>query len=123
MGLVQHRPADQRTVAAVLPPLQAPSRPRRPAWLATAALPPPDESQRLAELRGFGILDTEPDEDYERLVQLAAALCGTPPTAIPATTSHAMAFSSISVTGSTKATGAGKTWPTSYLMIINRVNK
>ena len=50
----------------------------RPAWLYTAALHPADEPQRLAELRGFGILDTEPDEDYDRLVQLAAVLCGAP---------------------------------------------
>jgi predicted signal transduction protein with EAL and GGDEF domain len=50
----------------------------RPAWLHTAALQPADEPQRIAELRGFGILDTEPDEDYDRLVQLATVLCGTP---------------------------------------------
>ena len=50
----------------------------RPAWLYTAALHPADEPQRMAELRGFGILDTEPDEDYDRLVQLATVLCGAP---------------------------------------------
>ncbi len=50
----------------------------RPAWLYTAALHPADEPQRLAELRGFAILDTEPDEDYDRLVQLATVLCGAP---------------------------------------------
>jgi predicted signal transduction protein with EAL and GGDEF domain len=50
----------------------------RPAWLYTAALHPPDEPQRVSELRGFGILDTEADEDYDRLVQLATVLCGTP---------------------------------------------
>ncbi len=49
-----------------------------PAWLYTAALQPSDEAQRLVELRGFGILDTEPDDDYDRLVQLATVLCGTP---------------------------------------------
>jgi predicted signal transduction protein with EAL and GGDEF domain len=55
-----------------------PERCARPAWLYTAALQPSDEPQRMAELRGFGILDTEPDEDYDRLVQLATVLCGTP---------------------------------------------
>ena len=44
----------------------------------TAPLIPVDERQRLLELRDFGILDTEPDEDYDRLVQLATVLCGTP---------------------------------------------
>jgi diguanylate cyclase len=41
-------------------------------------LDPPDERERLAELRDFAILDTDPDDDYDRLVQLAALLCGTP---------------------------------------------
>jgi predicted signal transduction protein with EAL and GGDEF domain len=50
----------------------------RPAWLYTAALHPADEAQRLTELRGFSILDTDPDEDYDRLVQLATVLCGAP---------------------------------------------
>lgn len=50
----------------------------RPAWLYTAALHPADEPQRLAELRAFNVLDTDPDEDYDRLVQLAALLCGAP---------------------------------------------
>ncbi len=44
----------------------------------TAPPNPPDERQRLLELRDFGILDTESDEDYDRLVQLATVLCGTP---------------------------------------------
>jgi predicted signal transduction protein with EAL and GGDEF domain len=50
----------------------------RPATLFRAPPMPLDEKPRLAELREFGILDTEPDEDYDRLVQLAAVLCGTP---------------------------------------------
>jgi predicted signal transduction protein with EAL and GGDEF domain len=50
----------------------------RTAWLYTAALQPADEAQRLADLRAFGILDTEPDEDFDRLVQLATVLCGAP---------------------------------------------
>lgn len=44
----------------------------------SAPLIPLDERQRLLELRDFGILDTEADEDYDRLVQLATVLCGTP---------------------------------------------
>ena len=44
----------------------------------TAPLIPLDERQRMLELRDFAILDTEPDEDYDRLVQLATVLCGTP---------------------------------------------
>ena len=79
MALVQQRPA-----AAERPPVilgdtgSPPERFARPAWLYTAALQPTDEPQRLAELRGFGILDTEPDEDFDRLVQLATVLCGAP---------------------------------------------
>ena len=45
---------------------------------AFANLIPADEIDRLAELRDFAILDTGFDEDYDRLVQLAAVLCGTP---------------------------------------------
>ena len=44
----------------------------------TSPLIPLDERERLLELRDLGILDTEPDEDYDRLVQLATVLCGTP---------------------------------------------
>ena len=43
-----------------------------------APLIPLDERERLLELREFAILDTEPDDDYDRLVQLATVLCGTP---------------------------------------------
>ncbi len=60
----------------------------RPAWLYTAALHPADEPQRLAELRGFAILDTDPDEDYDRLVQLATVLCGAPMGALTLVDSH-----------------------------------
>jgi predicted signal transduction protein with EAL and GGDEF domain len=50
----------------------------RPPMSFSAPLIPLDERQRLSELRDFGILDTEVDEDYDRLVQLATVLCGTP---------------------------------------------
>ena len=83
MAAVQQR-AGAEALAAMLEtsprrgePAVAGSAPR-PAWLYTAALHPADEPQRLSELRGFAILDTEPDEDYDRLVQLATVLCGTP---------------------------------------------
>jgi predicted signal transduction protein with EAL and GGDEF domain len=79
MALVQQRPVSAEASTLVRDPApQRGERPARPAWLYTAALHPADEPQRLAELRGFGILDTEADEDYDRLVQLAAVLCGAP---------------------------------------------
>ncbi|MBC7470293.1 MAG: EAL domain-containing protein, partial [Ramlibacter sp.] len=49
---------------------------RQPMPLTT--LIPLDERERLVELHDFGILDTEPDDDYDWLVQLATVLCGTP---------------------------------------------
>ena len=78
MGVVQQRPGSAAGATIVLSDKEGAPRPSRPAWLYTAALHPADEPQRLAELRGFGILDTEPDEDYDRLVQLATVLCGAP---------------------------------------------
>ena len=47
-----------------------------------AAPLPPDEAARLAALRRFGILDTGTDPRYDRLVQLAAQVFGTPMAAI-----------------------------------------
>ena len=47
--------------------------------------PPPrpeDEDARLAVLRAYGVLDTDPEQDYDDLVALAAAICGTPKAAI-----------------------------------------
>lgn len=83
MALVQQRTAPAGMPGAVLDP-EGPGWPERvavtsrPAWLYTAALHPSDEPQRVADLHGFGILDTEPDEDFDRLVQLATVLCGAP---------------------------------------------
>jgi predicted signal transduction protein with EAL and GGDEF domain len=82
MALVQQRSAFPALPAGIPEAGQRPERAARSAWLYTAALQPSDEPQRLAELRGFGILDTEPDEDYDRLVQLATVLCGTPMAAL-----------------------------------------
>ena len=80
MAMVQQRPVAE--AIAILddtrPLIERLAGSSRPAWLYTAALHPADEPQRLAELRSFGILDTDPDEDYDRLVQLATALCGAP---------------------------------------------
>lgn len=82
MALVQHRPAvaERAALREEIPERQ--ERGVRPAWLYTAALQPADEPQRLSELRGFKLLDSEPDEDFERLVQLAAVLCGAPMAAL-----------------------------------------
>ncbi|MBC7469596.1 MAG: sensor domain-containing phosphodiesterase [Ramlibacter sp.] len=39
---------------------------------------PPDEADRLAALEDLGILDTEPEKEFDRLVQLASAICQAP---------------------------------------------
>ena len=39
---------------------------------------PPDESERLEQLRAYGILDTDPELAFDDLAKLAAAICGTP---------------------------------------------
>ena len=39
---------------------------------------PPNEAQRLEALRGYQILDTPPEEDFDELVFLAGRLCGMP---------------------------------------------
>lgn len=39
---------------------------------------PDDEEQRLQALDRYDILDTEPEQGYDDLVDLAAAICGTP---------------------------------------------
>lgn len=79
MALVQQRPAGADPAAVVMEEnlARTTASPHRPASLYTAALHPADEPQRLAELHGFNILDTDPDDDYDRLVQLATVLCGT----------------------------------------------
>jgi len=40
--------------------------------------PPAHESQRLAALRSYAILDTPPEREYDDLVALAAEICGAP---------------------------------------------
>jgi hypothetical protein len=39
---------------------------------------PENEAERLNTLRGYGILDTHPEERFDDLTRLAAATCGTP---------------------------------------------
>jgi predicted signal transduction protein with EAL and GGDEF domain len=81
MAAVEPSPAVNDASTLVLEddtPLVRPQAAAGPAWLYSAALQPADESQRLADLRAFGILDTDPDDDYDRLVQLATVVCGAP---------------------------------------------
>ena len=40
--------------------------------------PPPDETERLAALRRYEVLDTAPEQDFDDIAQLAATLLGTP---------------------------------------------
>jgi diguanylate cyclase (GGDEF)-like protein len=42
----------------------------------------PDEQARLNALKSYAILDTPPEEDFDRLVRLAAHVCGTPVAAL-----------------------------------------
>jgi hypothetical protein len=42
------------------------------------SLIPEGEERRLAVLREYGILDTEPEQEYDDLAHLAAMICGTP---------------------------------------------
>jgi len=39
---------------------------------------PQNESERLAELHRYGVLDTAPEFAYDQLAELAASICGTP---------------------------------------------
>jgi GAF domain-containing protein len=39
---------------------------------------PENEAERLNTLRGFGILDTHPEDRFDDLTWLAASICGTP---------------------------------------------
>ena len=43
---------------------------------------PENESERLNTLRGYGILDTHPEDRFDDLTRLAAIICGTPSSVI-----------------------------------------
>ena len=48
-------------------------------WHCMAKAPlPPDETQRLANLRSFAILDTLPQKAFDDITALASTICGTP---------------------------------------------
>lgn len=47
-----------------------------------APLIPPDEAQRFAALRSLDILDTQPEERFDRITRLAAALLDMPITLV-----------------------------------------
>lgn len=42
------------------------------------ASPHPLQQERLAELRSYGILDTEREKDFDDIVRIASAICGAP---------------------------------------------
>jgi len=49
-----------------------------PAWQFQPDSPPPDESARLAALKGYDILDTPAEAEFDDFTRLAAQICGTP---------------------------------------------
>lgn len=56
---------------------------------------PPDEQERIAELRSYGILDTEPEAVFEDMVKLANYICQTPISAISLIDEHRQWFKAI----------------------------
>ena len=55
---------------------------------------PFNDPQRLAVLRSYGLLDTPPEEDFDRLTRLACQLCNTPVALISLVDEHRQWFKS-----------------------------
>ena len=61
-----------------------PNSGRRVATDDNSSVPPPFfEQDRLAALRGYAILDTAAEQDFDDLAELAAAVCDAPVASLP----------------------------------------
>ena len=58
---------------------------------------PKNEAQRLNTLRGFGLLDTHPEDRFDNLTRLAALICHTPIAFISLVDEHRQWFKSVSI--------------------------
>lgn len=69
------------TISQILAKTKVPVQVENSATRAFPATKPPvpaNEAERLAELITYDVLDTEQEDDYQDLVKLASAICGTP---------------------------------------------